>query len=177
MKGIIFSEFISLVEDKFGLETCQNMLDDNQDPGIYTSVGTYDHRDLIKLINTLSKLTGVAATELQQVYGESVFNQLFNSMPELEGRNDSTFSFIKSVEESIHIEVKKLYPQAKPPKFNFISESASELVMDYQSARCLSHVCYGLINGCANHFNQTVAIDMQSLSHDNSQVRFTINYI
>ncbi len=177
MKGILFSEFISLVEDKFGLETCQSMLDDSEDPGIYTSVGTYDHRDLIKLISTLSKLTGVSSSDLQQVYGESVFNQLFNSMPELEGKYDNTFSFIKSVEESIHIEVKKLYPQAKPPRFSFISESASELVMDYHSARCLSHVCFGLIKGCANHFNQAVTIDMAALSHDNSQVRFTINYI
>ncbi|ABV36365.1 conserved hypothetical protein [Shewanella sediminis HAW-EB3] len=177
MKGIIFSEFISLVEDKFGLETCQSMLDANEDPGIYTTVGTYDHRDLIKLINSLSKLTGISCADLQQVYGESVFNQLFKSMPELEGKYDSTFSFIKSVEASIHIEVKKLYPQAKPPRFNFISQSASELVMDYHSARCLSHVCFGLINGCANHFNQTVTIDMAPLSQDNSEVRFTITYV
>ncbi|WP_394147763.1 heme NO-binding domain-containing protein [Shewanella atlantica] len=177
MKGIIFSEFISLVEEKFGLETCQTMLDNNQDSGIYTSAGTYDHRDLINLISSLSKLTGISSTELQQVYGESVFRHLFDSMPALEGKYEDTFDFIKSVEVSIHSEVKKLYPQAKPPRFSFISETSSELVMDYHSARCLSHVCFGLIKGCANYFNQEVAIDMAPLSQDNSEVRFTITYV
>ena len=28
MKGIIFAEFLDLVEDTFGLETCQKMLDE-----------------------------------------------------------------------------------------------------------------------------------------------------
>ena len=81
MKGIIFSEFLELVEDKFGLDVCQNMLDENQDEGVYTTVGTYDHKALIKLIMTLSKLTGISAEDLQVVYGESIFNTLYNSMP------------------------------------------------------------------------------------------------
>ena len=130
MKGIIFAEFLELVEDSFGLEVCQKMLDENQNDGVYTSVGTYDHHDLIKLIVSLSKLTGVSIEDLQEIYGKSVFITLFNSMPGLEGKSDSTFGFIKSVEEYIHIEVKKLYPNATPPRFNFISATESQLVMD-----------------------------------------------
>ncbi len=50
MKGIIFTEFITIVESKFGLDVSQQMLDDANDSGIYTAVGSYDHRQLIKLI-------------------------------------------------------------------------------------------------------------------------------
>ncbi|WP_299807391.1 heme NO-binding domain-containing protein [uncultured Shewanella sp.] len=174
MKGIIFAEFLDLVEDTFGLDICQKMLDENENDGVYTSVGTYDHKDLVKLIISLSKLTGVSADELQRIYGKSVFNTLYNSLPGLEGKADSTFSFIKSVEEYIHIEVKKLYPNANPPSFNFISASKTRLVMDYLSARCMSHVCLGLIQGCADHFAENINIQMDSINDEQSQVRFTI---
>ncbi|MGS0680898.1 heme NO-binding domain-containing protein [Shewanella sp. 125m-7] len=174
MKGIIFAEFLELVEDTFGLETCQKMLDENQNDGVYTSVGTYDHRDLVKLIVTLSKLTGISAEELQQVYGRSIFNTLYKSMPGLEGKAQTTFAFINSVEAYIHIEVKKLYANANPPSFHFISETETQLVMDYLSARCMSHVCLGLIQGCADHFNETINIQMQPMNSDQSEVRFII---
>lgn len=177
MKGIIFAEFLELVEDTFGLETCQKMLDENQNDGVYTSVGTYDHKDLVKLIVTLSKLTGVSAEDLQQVYGKSIFKTLYNSMPGLEGKADSTFSFINSVEEYIHIEVKKLYSNANPPTFKFVSTNETQLIMDYVSARCMSHVCLGLIQGCADHFNETIDIKMDPISEDHSEVRFTITTV
>lgn len=177
MKGIIFSEFLELVEDKFGLEVCQNMLDESRDEGVYTTVGTYGHKALIKLIMTLSRLTGISPEDLQAVYGESVFKNLYNSMPGLEGKALSTFDFIEKVEEYIHIEVKKLYPDSNPPTFKFISVTEMEMVMDYISARCMSHVCFGLIKGCSHHFNQEVDIKMEPLKQDQSEVRFTLRYL
>jgi len=174
MKGIIFSEFLDLVEDTFGLDVCQKMLDNSGDEGAYTRVGTYDHKDLVKLIVSLSKLTGVSIEELQQVYGKSVFQTLYRSMPSLEGKSSDTFDFIKQVESYIHLEVKKLYAEASPPKFKFISNTESEMVMDYLSARCFSHVCLGLIQGCAAHFNESIYIQMIPIQQDGSQVRFTL---
>ena len=174
MKGIIFSEFLELVEDTFGLEICQEMLDQNNDEGAYTSVGTYDHKDLVKLIISLSKLTGISIEDLQEVYGKSVFLTLFDSMPGLKGKSSSTFEFIKQVENYIHIEVKKLYSDANPPQFTFISSTESEMVMDYISARCFSHVCFGLIQGCAEFFNEKIDIQMIPIQEDGSQVRFTL---
>ncbi|NRD73723.1 heme NO-binding domain-containing protein [Shewanella sp. VB17] len=174
MKGIIFSEFLTLVEDKFGLDICQQILDDNNDTGAYTSVGTYDHLALVKLIVSLSKLTGISVEQLQEVYGKSIFINLYQSMPGLEGKTKSTFEFVKSVEEYIHIEVKKLYHNAMPPEFIFISETKAQLVMDYHSARCLSHVCLGLLHGCAEHFNEKIHIDMDPLNPQESEVRFCL---
>ncbi|MDA9557054.1 heme NO-binding domain-containing protein, partial [Vibrio sp.] len=76
MKGVIFTEFLDLVEQQFGLSTLDQILDECEDEGIYTSVGTYDHRDLVKLIVALSKKTEISAEDLQQVYGKSIFSKL-----------------------------------------------------------------------------------------------------
>lgn len=177
MKGIIFSEFLELVEDTFGLEVCQEMLDENLNEGIYSSAGTYDHKDLVKLIISLSKLTNISIEDLQQVYGKSVFTSLLKSMPGLEVNSSTTFEFINQVEDYIHIEVKKLYSDAKPPQFVFVSVNESEMVLDYISARCFSHVCFGLIQGCAEYYKENIDIQMNPIQEDGSQVRFTLKML
>ncbi|MDF2154331.1 heme NO-binding domain-containing protein [Vibrio sp. CAU 1672] len=174
MKGIIFTEFMELVENKFGLEVLDEVLDLSGNRGVYTAVGSYDHRELVKLIVNLSKVTGVAPEALQQVFGECVFHNLLRSVPSHASLQQcsSAFQFIRHVEDFIHVEVKKLYPDANPPRFDFISETVSELVFDYRSARCMAHVCLGLIKGCASHFGEEISVKQQQLSDDGSQVRF-----
>ncbi|CAM2910201.1 heme NO-binding domain-containing protein [Vibrio neptunius] len=176
MKGLIFTEFMDLVEEKFGLDALDKLLSDAGDEGVYTSVGSYDHRDLVKLIVQLSKQTGISAEELQRVFGQSVFENLYQSLPErssLQGCKNS-LQFIRLVEDYIHIEVKKLYQQANPPRFEFISETETEMVFDYKSARCMSHVCLGLIEGCAQHFNESLNIEMENNHKSGNDVRFKV---
>ncbi|TON45787.1 guanylate cyclase, partial [Vibrio parahaemolyticus] len=69
MKGIIFTEFMELVESKFGLEVLDQVLELSDDEGVYTSVGSYDHRDLVKLIVNLSKVSDIPPEQLQEVFG------------------------------------------------------------------------------------------------------------
>ncbi|EDP59850.1 heme NO-binding domain-containing protein [Vibrio sp. AND4] len=174
MKGVIFTEFMDLVEEKFGLEVLDQTLELSNDEGIYTSVGSYDHRDLVKLIVNLSKVTEIPPETLQEVFGECVFKNLLNSVSDHASlrRCVTTFQFVRHVEDFIHVEVKKLYPDATPPQFDFISETESEMVFDYKSARCMAHVCLGLIRGCANHFGESIVVKHQNQSKDGSQVRF-----
>ncbi|WP_375753998.1 heme NO-binding domain-containing protein [Vibrio sp. HN007] len=177
MKGIIFTEFMQLVEQKFGLEVLDSILDDAEDDGVYTTVGSYDHRSLVKLIVSLSEKTGVSATKLQEVFGETVFDNLYQTIPNQAGLKEcqTAFQFIRHVEDYIHVEVKKLYPESNPPRFDFISESETEMVFDYQSARCMSHVCLGLVNGCAKHFNEQLTVKMQNVDPQGREVRFFLN--
>ncbi|BCN24121.1 heme NO-binding domain-containing protein [Vibrio alfacsensis] len=176
MKGIIFTEFMELVESHFGLEVLDQVLEASHDEGIYTSVGSYDHRSLVKLIVNLSKTTDIPAEKLQEIFGETVFLNLLRTIPPQASlvKSDHCFQFIRHVEEYIHVEVKKLYPDAEPPRFEFISETETHLVMNYKSARCMSHVCFGLIKGCAKYFNQTVDIEMEPLNASGSEVKFNV---
>lgn len=179
MKGIIFTEFMDLVEQKFGLDELDSLLLESDDSGVYTSVGSYDHRKLVKLIIQLSKRTGISPEQLQRVFGQSAFKNLFNSLPNNSSLQEckSSFQFIKLVEDYIHIEVKKLYPEANPPRFDFISETSTEMVFDYVSVRCMSHVCLGLMEGCAEFYNDELSIAMEKVSSDGSQVRFKVDLI
>ena len=51
MKGIVFTEFLELVEDKFGLETVDEIIQksDLESNGIYTSIGTYKFSEMLNI--------------------------------------------------------------------------------------------------------------------------------
>ncbi len=46
----------------------------------HTSVGSYDHKNLVRLIINLSKKTEIDATTLQRVFGQTVFKNLLASL-------------------------------------------------------------------------------------------------
>jgi len=56
MKGIVFTEFLEMVEETFGLETVDYIIykSELKSEGIYTSVGTYDFFEMLILISNLS---------------------------------------------------------------------------------------------------------------------------
>ncbi len=106
MKGIIFTEFLELVEEKFGLTVLDDILDRAGDEGVYTAVGSYDHRKLVSLIVNLSQVTGLSVEQLQEVFGEAVYDNLLASISNRSSLHQchSTFQFIRHVEEYIQLQ-------------------------------------------------------------------------
>lgn len=177
MKGIIFTEFVSHIEDIYGLEVCEQMLEAAADEGIYTSVGNYDHQRIVTLIVALHRITGTDVDVIQRDFGTAAFPVLLSSLPGIIDNCADMFSFVERVENHIHVEVKKLYPDSTPPTFQFISRDEMCMVMDYHSARCMGAVCHGLLLGCAAHFEQSVSIDCQNMTDNASHVRFTLRLL
>ena len=85
MKGIVFTEFLDLVEDKFGLEMVDQIISESEldSDGVYTAVGTYAFSEMFQLLTSLSKNTGLDADTLLLVYGEHFFNVIETSYPGL----------------------------------------------------------------------------------------------
>ena len=57
MKGIIFTDFLELVEEKFGLEMVDTIIEASEleSNGVYTGVGTYSFGEMVQLLGNLSK--------------------------------------------------------------------------------------------------------------------------
>ena len=69
MRGLVFSEFLEFVENAAGEDMVEDMLDecDLESGGAYTSVGNYDHGEIIKMVTFLYFKTGKGAL-LQSSY-------------------------------------------------------------------------------------------------------------
>ena len=52
MKGMVFTEFLEMVESTFSADMVAAIIDDSAPPsgGAYTSVGTYDHQELVGMV-------------------------------------------------------------------------------------------------------------------------------
>ena len=83
MKGIIFTEFLELVEQKFGLGMVDKIINQSElkSGGIYTAVGTYEFGEMLQLISHLSQNTDISVDDLLMVYAEHLFAALIKSHP------------------------------------------------------------------------------------------------
>lgn len=177
MKGIVFTELLEMVEERYSLDVVDRIVERAQLPsgGVYTSVGTYPPAEAISLVRELSKETGASASELLHTFGLHLFKRFAVGFPHFFRPEDDTLGFLERVETVIHVEVKKLYPDAELPTFDCMRNDGA-LTMIYRSPRCLSSLAEGLIQGCADHFGEPIAIAREDLSKDASGevVRFTI---
>lgn len=177
MKGIVFTEFLDLVELKFGLEMVDKIIQQStlESNGIYTAVGTYRFHEMLQLVSNLSKNTGIAIDDLLLVYGEHFFNVIETSYPGLLATYKDPIEMLSSIENHIHIEVKKIYPDAELPTFTVEEKTDNSLTMMYKSSRSMCYFGLGLMNKTFAHFNTTATIDLEKINEDGSEVRFIIH--
>ena len=55
MKGVVFTEFLDMVADRFSPDMVEDIIDDAQLPsgGAYTAVGTYPHEEMVAMADGL----------------------------------------------------------------------------------------------------------------------------
>ena len=177
MKGIVFTEFLDLVEDKFGLEMVDHIItkSDLESQGIYTSIGTYSFSEMLQLLTHLSTKTNLPIDKLLLVYGEHFFGVIEKSYPGLLATYRDPIDMISSIENHIHVEVRKIYPDAELPTFTVIEKTENKLIMDYTSSRAMHHFGLGLMNKTFAHFDTTATILLEKIKPDGTEVRFVIN--
>ena len=177
MKGIVFTELLEMVEETFSMRLANKIVDESELPsgGIYTSVGTYEVSEMIALVTALSKETQIPAPKLVHAFGHHLFGRFHETFPQFFINIDNCFDFLSNVEDYIHIEVRKLYPDAALPKFDCeIAPDRSSMTMVYRSPRCLSDLADGLIHGCIEHYNEPIVVSRDLIEADGSVVRFVM---
>lgn len=179
MKGIVFTEFIELVEQRFSAPLAYRLLDECELPsgGAYTAVGTYDHRELVSLVSKLSEISGLPLGTLMTIFTEHLFDRFLVLYPVFFEGVHSALDFLAQVEDFIHPEVLKLYPDAELPRFEIQRPDRVTLVMTYHSTRHLGDFAQGLIEACIKHFNETIQIGREDLSGAAQVVRFTLRQV
>jgi hypothetical protein len=178
MKGIVFTEFLELVEDKFGLEIVTQIIEgcELDTAGVYTSVGIYSHKDMFKMVAKLSELKHIPVSELLEMYGQYFFDVLSTTYPQFMDQPNS-FTFLQSIDNYIHPEVLKLYPEAELPSFDAKISGENEMTLLYQSSRKMSDFAVGLIKGATNYFKEEVIIEKVSVEKEGEKVLINIKKI
>jgi hypothetical protein len=179
MKGIIFTEFLDLVEKKFGLVMVDKIINQSQldSKGAYTSVGTYEFSEMLQLISNLSENTDISVDDLLMVYSEHLFATLVKTHPNLVSHYKDPMDLVASIENHIHVEVKKIYPDAQLPTFDLEERTDNTMIMVYKSNKALYMLGKGLMLETFKLFNVPVIINFEKLKEDGTEVRFIIEKI
>ncbi|MGH1456840.1 MAG: heme NO-binding domain-containing protein [Alphaproteobacteria bacterium] len=177
MKGIVFTELFEMIEHLFGEDMIDNILDDCEleTGGAYTTVGTYNYKELIEIVGALSKHTNIPFRELVKKYGNHLFFRFHEIMPEFFEEPKSAFEFLESVHGYIHVEVKKLYPDAALPSFETQRNTDDVLTMIYKSQCPFADFAEGLMVGCIEFYKESITIESTDFNTDTSFSRvFTL---
>ncbi|TVS02040.1 MAG: guanylate cyclase [Rhodobacteraceae bacterium] len=178
MKGIVFVELIRMAETVIGEEAVDTILDqcDLSTDGAYSAVGNYPCAELITLVEALSKHTGTPSAELQRLFGKWMHEQFVTNYPAFFTDKSDALAMLSAIEDEVHVEVRKLYPDAELPRFETEHIASDELRMVYRSPRPLSDFCHGLVEGCVDHFGHRADIRRKDLSGaDEHACAFTIH--
>lgn len=176
MKGILFTGFLELVESKFGFEMVDTIITKSELPsnGAYTAVGTYSFGEMLSLLTNLSNETGIAIDDLLLVYGEHFFSVVEDSYPEFLKQYKDPLDMLSSIENHIHVEVQKIYPDAELPTFDIIERTDDSLVMVYKSSRAMHSFGRGLMNKTFEYFNKKASILVDKIQSNGTEVKFSI---
>lgn len=177
MKGIVFCEFVEMMEKEFSVDMADEIISGAElgSGGAYTAVGTYDHHEMLALVKRLSDQAGIPVPDLVKTFGQYLFTRFTVLYPVFFEGIDGAFSFLSRIEEHVHVEVRKLYPDAELPSFETSQPDADTMIMVYSSRRPFADLAHGLIDGCIAHYGEAVEVAMEDLSDEGrTHVRFTL---
>lgn len=176
MKGMIFTEFLEMVESKMSSDMVDDIIDDSNlsHGGAYTTVGNYDHAELVAMLDALSKRTGIEVSTLVQEFGLHLFRRFSVLHPKFFQGVDTSLDFLEGIENVIHSEVRKLYPNAELPEF-ICTRSADGLEMVYISSRHFGDLAEGLIKAAINYFGDSLVLMRKNMP--NSDIVFNLKRV
>ncbi|MCH2223416.1 MAG: heme NO-binding domain-containing protein [Crocinitomicaceae bacterium] len=174
MKGVIFTEFLEMVEKEFGDEILEEVIEESGLDGIYTSIGMYPKSDLLKMVSALSKRTKKEVSNIFQFFGLYLLESFTILYPSIFANTDTLFDFLEKAKELIRTEVRKIYPEAKLPNFETKRIDDKKFEIIYYSDLDLGELALGLIQGCLKQFKNEGQVKMTRITENDLAVNFLI---
>jgi hypothetical protein len=172
MKGIVFVELIAMAEASFGEAVVDRVIEAAALPsgGAYTTVGNYPCEELMALIRGFSTHSGIPGPELQRLFGHWMMESFDRHYPQFFKGRGGSLDMLEAIEGEIHVEVRKLYPDADLPAFDTTRHGPDALDLTYRSPRPLADFCQGLIEACALRFGEKASISRTDLGSEGQTV-------
>ena len=165
MKGVVFNLLEQVVSEEAGEAAWEQAIVDSGVDGAYTSLGSYPHEELQALATSIADQLGIEPNEAVLWFGRHALPKLATHYPGLFEPFDSTLPFLGTLNDIIHPEVRKLYPGADVPVFDYRVVEADRILMGYRSERGLCFFGQGLIEGAGDHFGENLKVAQPTCQH------------
>ena len=122
MLGIVFTSLVEMLEDNISPEFADEVLVEAnlENDGAFTAVGYYPFSELQKIMVVLVNKTGRPLNDLLYDYGKYLFTVLSAGHAEMMATRQSVLEILDCLDDDIHVQVRKLYPDADLPSFKVL---------------------------------------------------------
>lgn len=164
MKGVIFNLLESVATQRWGENAWDDILESAGVEGAYTAIGNYADEEFQLLLLNLPTEDPVD-TRLRW-FGRAAMPLLAKGYPEFFGYTD-TYHYLRTINDVIHREVRKLYPGVDVPVFDMeppgdlAEDGTRHVTMGYRSARRLCRLAEGFILGAADYFGEQAHVSQR----------------
>lgn len=165
MKGIVFNIAQEVVVADHGEDTWDDLLDEAGVDGSYTALGDYPQSELMGIVAAAARRWDMAPEDVVRHVGRNGLAEFVQRYPDMARTHESSRTFLLALNSVIHPEVRKLYPGAHVPHFEFNDTDTGGLRIRYVSERGLCHLAEGLILGAADHFGESVTVTQPMCRH------------
>jgi len=175
MKGIILSEFVDYIEQELGDVPAQKIIDRSgvESEGAYSRVGMYDYQELIQLLTETVAETNTDASVLLEGFSDHLFKMFKRDYSIFFEGVKTAGEMLAQIDNHIHVEVKKLYPDAELPKFE-CEQDGNLMMLHYSSPRPLASVAQALVGACIKFFAKNEKLIDTNIAEDQKSASFKI---
>ncbi|GAC1373776.1 MAG: heme NO-binding domain-containing protein [Aquirhabdus sp.] len=177
MKGIVFNLLEEVVTLHHGSDVWEQILDQADVSGIYTSLGSYPDEEMSRLVKSTANHLAIQSNDVILWFGRNAMPFLAERYPHF-FTAPSTRSFLMSLNSIIHPEVRKIYSGVMVPIFDFHDAEDGGLLMGYRSERKLCALAQGFSEGAADYYgNVLVFKHLTCMHHGDDKCLFHISFL
>jgi len=166
MHGMIFGELKKFVDSTLGGDSWETLLDKaGFAKRVFIPVKEYPDKEVVQLVVTASRITGIKVPELLKSFGMFMVPDLLLLFRRQIQPDWNLMDLYSQIEDTIHNVVRLKNPGAKPPQLRVERKSPVEVNIYYSSSRKMCSLGIGLIQGISDAFSDPVTINETTCMH------------
>lgn len=167
MKGHIFNLLEDFIGEVAGVDKLYEILDECSfdTSSRFVRTENYPDEQLLEIVDRTVKKLGLTHEQAHFAFGKWLYPRLITLLPAEFTSFPHPAYVLKKLDDLHKIELKKLYPDAVPPTFEYHALSSTTAELIYRSGRRMFTLVEGTLQGMAEHYN--VAITCTTTRHFN----------
>jgi hypothetical protein len=154
VKGIVLQLLAHCARDAFGEPAWRKALDASALDEPFDPQALYPDAVFNALVAALAGDLGIDARSAQRWFGECAIGHFHAMAPTLFDAHHDSWSFLLTLNDIIHPQVRRDYPGAGAPDFGYRVDPDGSLVLTYHSKRRMCAFAEGLIAATMRHYGE-----------------------
>lgn len=160
MKGLMFNLLEDFISESLGEKQYLKIIENEKlimsEPQLIVGPGSYPDEDFTTILNVAARELQKTEVETIEEFGKFALPHLAERYPHFFNRFSHPRDLLRNVAHIHHVEIKKLYKDAKTPDFTISEPDQTTMVLQYISTRNLCTLVAGLIDGLSEYYETAI---------------------